>query len=269
MLDLPPGGSHAFGTGGSEWIVVPLSGACTVEADGAVFRLGGRRDVFSARTDVAYVPRDAELRLTAPGGGRFALAGARCERRLPARRRAAEEVPVELRGAGRCSRQVGNIAAAGDPDFGCDRLQVVEVLTPGGNWSSYPPHKHDEELPGRECVLEEIYFFETAEGPGGRPGFGYHRLSPSPSGRRGTELLAEVRSGDAVLIPDGWHGPSVAAPHHAMYYLNVMAGPGDTRDWLVSDHPEHAWVRQRWPEEPVDPRLPLFPVAPSAEERPR
>ncbi|MEU1822226.1 5-deoxy-glucuronate isomerase [Streptomyces abikoensis] len=255
VLTLPPTGSHTFETGDSEWIVLPLSGGCTVRTEGKTFELHGRPGgVFTAVTDFAYAPRDAHVTLTSPAGGRFALAGARCERRLPARYGPAENVPVELRGTGACSRQVNNFAAA--DTFECDRLIAVEVLTPGGNWSSHPPHKHDEHLPGRESRLEEIYYFEIAEGPGGTPGLGYQRVSPSRDG--GTDVLTEVRTGDAVLIPDGWHGPSIAAPGHAMYYLNVMAGPGPEREWLIRDHPDHAWIRGTWPDQPVDPRLPLY-----------
>ncbi|WP_171166176.1 5-deoxy-glucuronate isomerase [Streptomyces sp. I05A-00742] len=264
VLALPPGGTHTFPTGDSEWIVLPLAGGCTVAvadggsgsgSGGGVFELHGRDSVFTAVTDFAYAPRDAHVTVTAPAGGRFALAGARCERRLPARYGPAPAVPVELRGAGTCSRQVNNFAAA--DVFDCDRLIAVEVLTPGGNWSSYPPHKHDEHRPGEESELEEIYYFEIAAAPGGEPGLGYQRVSPSRE--RGTDVLAEVRTGDAVLIPDGWHGPSVAAPGHAMYYLNVMAGPGP-REWLIRDHPDHAWIRTTWPRQPADPRLPLYPA---------
>ncbi|MGX1974662.1 5-deoxy-glucuronate isomerase [Streptomyces kronopolitis] len=263
VLDLPPGGHHSFATGGSEWIVLPLSGGCTVRADdGEVFELAGRKSVFAGVTDFAYVPRDAQVRLASEAGGRFALTGARCARRLPARYGPASGVPVELRGAGSCSRQVNNFGAAGT--FECDRLIAVEVLTPGGNWSSYPPHKHDECRPGEESELEEIYYFEI-EPAHGTDGVGYQRVSPSGRGR-GTDVLAEVRSGDAVLIPDGWHGPSIAAPGHAMYYLNVMAGPGETREWLICDHPEHGWIRGTWPDQPVDARLPLY-EAPAGDAR--
>ncbi|MFH9225113.1 5-deoxy-glucuronate isomerase [Streptomyces lydicus] len=255
VLDLPPGGHHSFATGDSEWIVLPLSGGCTVLTDGGdVFELTGREDVFSGVTDFAYVPRDAHVQIASGAGGRFALTGARCARRLPARYGAASDVPVELRGSGSCSRQVNNFGAAGT--FACDKLIAVEVLTPGGNWSSYPPHKHDECRPGEESELEEIYYFEI-ESAHGTDGVGYQRVSPSGRGR-GTDVLAEVRSGDAVLIPDGWHGPSIAAPGHAMYYLNVMAGPGETREWLICDHPDHGWIRGTWPEQPVDPRLPRY-----------
>ncbi|MEU7135121.1 5-deoxy-glucuronate isomerase [Streptomyces sp. NPDC046261] len=254
VLTLPRDGSHTFATGDSEWIVLPLSGGCGVVTDAVTFELHGRESVFTAVTDFAYLPRDAHATLTSRDGGRFALAGARCERALPARYVPASAVPVELRGTGTCSRQVNNFAAAGV--FPCERLIAVEVLTPGGNWSSYPPHKHDEPCPGEESELEEIYYFEIADAPGGRPGLGYQRVSPSRE--KGTDVLAEVRGGDAVLIPDGWHGPSIAAPGHTMYYLNVMAGPGE-REWLIRDHPDHAWIRTTWPDTPVDPRLPLYP----------
>jgi 5-deoxy-glucuronate isomerase len=259
VLELPPGGSHTFGTGESEWIVLPLAGACTVQAlddfSQDVFELHGRTDVFGSVSDFAYVPRDARVTVAAAGGGgRFALTGARCTRRLPARYGPASGVPVELRGTGGCSRQVNNFAAAGV--FECDRLIAVEVLTPGGNWSSFPPHKHDEHRPGEESVLEEVYYFEFAA-HGAVPGLGYQRVTPSGPGRD-TDVLAEVRSGDVVLVPDGWHGPSMAVPGHHMYYLNVMAGPDPERAWLIRDHPDHAWIRGTWPGRPVDPRLPLY-----------
>ncbi|NGN68564.1 5-deoxy-glucuronate isomerase [Streptomyces sp. A7024] len=262
VLTLPPGGVHTLAAGDSEWIVLPLSGGCSVQTEGQIFDLGGRESPFTAVTDFAYVPRDAHAQIASGAGGRFALAGARCERRLPARYGPAGAVPVELRGAGNCSRQVNNFGAAGV--FECDRLIAVEVLTPGGNWSSYPPHKHDEHRPGEESELEEIYYFEIADGPDRTPGLGYHRVSPSGHGRN-TDVLAEVRSGDAVLIPDGWHGPSIAAPGNAMYYLNVMAGPGVDREWLICDHPEHAWIRSEWGDRQVDPRLPMTEAADSAD----
>ncbi|MER7515962.1 5-deoxy-glucuronate isomerase [Streptomyces sp. NPDC126499] len=233
VVDLPPGGTHTYLTGNSEWVVLPLSGGGTVRVDGEIIELVGRTDVFDGVSDFAYVPRDAHAQIASGAGGRFALAGAKCERRLPARYGPAPEVPVETRGSGNRAREVRNFAAAGA--FACDRLIAVEVVTPGGNWSSYPPHKHDEHHPGRESVLEEIYYYEVA-GPRG-VGYGYQRITPSRPG--GAELLAEVRTGDAVLVPDGWHGPSIAQPGHPLYYLNVMAGPGPERAWRISFHPDH------------------------------
>ncbi|MET0817921.1 MAG: 5-deoxy-glucuronate isomerase, partial [Solirubrobacteraceae bacterium] len=128
------------------------------------------------------------------------------------------------------------------------------VLTPAGNWSSYPPHKHDEEVPGVETALEEIYYYEVARSPQGAPGFAYQRVYGSGPGRE-IDVTAEVRSGDAIVMPHGYHGPSMAAPGYDLYYLNVMAGP--ERAWRFTDDPEHAWIRGTWEGQALDPRLPL------------
>ena len=140
------------------------------------------------------------------------------------------DVRVNPRGKASYAREVHDIFVT-DPH--ARRLMVGETFNPPGNWSSYPPHKHDEQRPGEEAELEEIYYFEI-DGPNG---FGYQRVFPSREG--GSDVLAEVRSGDAVLVPDGWHGPSIAQPGHDMYYLNVMAGPGGTREWRICFHPDH------------------------------
>ncbi|GLY65351.1 5-deoxy-glucuronate isomerase [Amycolatopsis taiwanensis] len=238
-------GSQSVSTQDSETLVLPLSGSCTVSVDGETFELRGRTGVFDAVTDFAYLPRDVQATIT--GTGRFALPSARTHKRLPARYGPAEHVPVELRGAGNCSRQVNNYCLP--HTFEADQLLVCEVLTPGGNWSSYPPHKHDEAREG-ESVLEEIYYFEV-----GRDGMGYQRVYGTSE--RPIDVLAEVRTGDVVLIPHGWHGPSMASPGYDLYYLNVMAGPGPERAWLICDDPAHAWVRQTWESAGVDPRLPF------------
>ena len=251
ILELPIGTRASFRTGEDEMLVLPLSGGCDVTCDDERITLAGRGNVFSRVTDFAYLPRDAEVTVRAANGGRFALPSARAERRLPFRYGAAQDVPVELRGAGQASRQVNNFCTPGS--FECDRLIAVEVLTPGGNWSSYPPHKHDQARPG-ESELEEIYYFEVASSPSGAPGAGYQRVSGHPD--RPIDVCTEVRSGDVVLIPYGWHGPSMAAPGYDMYYLNVMAGPGE-REWLFCDHPAHAWIRGSWAGQQMDPRLPL------------
>jgi 5-deoxy-glucuronate isomerase len=247
VLDLPAGGAHRFDTGDDEVIVLPLAGSAVVETDGQRFPLTGRRSVFTAVTDFAYVPRDSTVTVTSAAGGRFALPAARAGRRLAARHVPADAVPVELRGAGSCSRQVVNFCTP--ESFDADRLIACEVLTPAGNWSSYPPHKHDEAGPA-EAELEEIYYYEVARG-----GIAYQRVYGTAE--RPIDVLAEVHSGDVVLIPHGWHGPSMAAPGYDLYYLNVMAGPGAERAWLISDDPAHAWVRGTWAGQPVDPRLPM------------
>ena len=176
VLELPPGGSQALRTAADEMVVLPLAGSCVVECDGERFELAGRAGVFAGVTDFAYLPRDAVARVTSQAGGRFALPAARAGRRLAPRYGPASGVPVELRGAGSCSRRVDNFCMPGV--FPADRLIACEVITPAGNWSSYPPHKHDEERPG-ETVLEEIYYFEIAPGPAG-PGVGFQRVYGTP-----------------------------------------------------------------------------------------
>ena len=254
VLALEAGGRHELATGEDEVVVVPLSGAVVVECDGERAELAGRADVFDGPTDFAYVPPGSTAVLASAGGGRFALCAARARRRLPFRYGPAADVPVELRGAGRSSREVRNFATA--DVFEADAVIACEVVTPAGNWSSYPPHKHDE-TSDVESELEEIYYFEVAPGPQGERGFGYHRVYGTPE--RPIDVLEEVRDRDVVLVPHGWHGPSVASPGHHLYYLNVMAGPGQERAWRIVDDPDHAWVRGTWPDQEVDPRLPLRP----------
>jgi 5-deoxy-glucuronate isomerase len=237
-------------TGDTEVMILPLSGAGTVEANNEAFELSPRASVFDGPADMVYI--GTANTYTLRGDGRFAICGARATRQLPNRRVAAADVPVELRGTGNCSRQVHNFGTAGV--FEADSLIACEVITPGGNWSSYPPHKHDENTP-TQSELEEIYYFEIAPGPDNSRGFGYHRVYGTPE--RPIEVLEEVRTGDVVLVPHGYHGPSVAAPGYHMYYLNVMAGPGQKRAWKIVDDPEHAWLRGTWDRQDVDPRLPL------------
>jgi 5-deoxy-glucuronate isomerase len=250
VVALPPAGGHRFDTGPDEVVVLPLNGSVSVEVDGSHLDLDGRRDVFAGQTDVAYVGCGQIVTLQTEHGGRFALCGARTDEPLPLRNGPADRQSVELRGAGQASRLVRNFAT---PDaLPARRLIACEVITPAGNWSSYPAHKHDE-TSDSESELEEIYYFEIARGPGGEPGFGFMRTSSSPG--RQIELLEEVHDRDVVLVPYGWHGPCVAAPGFDMYYLNVMAGPSPERAWKITDHPEQAFVRASWSSEPVDPRL--------------
>lgn len=255
VTNLAAGESRTIETGELEHIVVPLSGGATVDVAGQSYQLAGREDVFSAATDVLYVPRDASFTITSTAGGRYAFCTATASKAFPVTHLPAADVPDELRGAGTASRRVRNFGTPGV--LAADSIIACEVITPAGNWSSYPPHKHDEEREGEETSLEEIYYFELRQEPGspapGEHPIGYQRVYGTTD--RPIEVLAEVRSGDVVLVPHGWHGPAMAPPGYDMYYLNVMAGPGETRAWLIIDDPAHAWVRQTWASQAVDPRL--------------
>lgn len=251
VLTLAPGESHTIATGESEAMVLSLAGSADVSVDTTQFVLQGRENVFAGPSDVVYAPRDAQLTVTSTAGGRFAVCTAVCVNRLEPAYLPVADVPVEMRGAGQASRQVNNFGVPGVLE--ADRMIACEVLTPGGNWSSYPPHKHDEEREG-ETQLEEIYYFEVADGPTS-PGMGFQRVYGHDSAE--IDVTTEVRTGDAVLIPHGWHGPSMAAPGYDLYYLNVMAGPGQERAWLICDDPAHTWVRDTWADQAIDPRLPF------------
>jgi 5-deoxy-glucuronate isomerase len=250
-IELGPAGSRVIETGPMEIAVVPLAGSFTVECEGRRFELAGRDDVFQRVSDFAYLPIDSEARISSAAGGRAALPSALASRRLEPAYGPAEDVPVEVRGAGAASRQINNFM---EPNaFEADKLVAVEVLTPEGNWSSYPPHKHDECRKG-EAVLEEIYYFEID----GTDGFGFHRLYTTDGEIDATETVGD---GDVFLIPRGYHGPSVAAPGHHMYYLNVLAGPAPERTMAFCDDPAHHWIRGTWHGMPPDPRLPMTTTA--------
>jgi 5-deoxy-glucuronate isomerase len=247
---LPAGGRIGFDTGNDEVIVLPIAGGFEVTVDGHAHRLEGRASVWAGPTDFLYAPPGVAVDVASEAGGPFAVATARATARYPIRYVPARDVAVELRGAGACSREVRNFAAA--DRFEADRLIAVEVLTPGGNWGSYPPHKHDEVRPG-ETELEEIYHYEVGDGPAG-PGLAYQHIYGTPD--RPIDLLTTIRTGDVVLVPHGWHGPAMAAPGYDLYYLNVMAGPGE-RAWHACDDAAHAWVKDGWADQAVDPRLPF------------
>ena len=270
VLRLEPGDMRTIATGSSEVFVLPLSGGLTIEVAAANLptvtetRLGitGRGSVFERVTDFAYVGRDSLIRMISANGAEVALPSAVCENRRPARYGAATDVPVEVRGAGPSTRQVTNFGVPGVWDH-AEKLVCCELITPPGNWSSYPPHKHDATDP---CQVEneEIYFFRISGADGvspSREGFGIHRTYTGPehaeAGLRAVDTTVEVRDCDVFVIPHGYHGPSIAAPGYPMYYLNVLAGPGDERSMAFCDDPAHAWVRDTFDREPTDPRCPV------------
>jgi len=257
IAELAPGEAVKLAAEAEERIVIPLQGAFTVTVDGTDYQLRGRGSVFAGPSDVLYTGIETAVAISSPQGGRVAVALAPAKASYPVRLIKAEDTPVELRGSGICSRQVHNFGTPAALE--ADRFIVCEVITPAGNWSSYPPHKHDEEKDG-ETSLEEIYYFETrlaqnAPAPAAVDPIGYARVYASDE--RPIDVNAEVRTGDVVLVPYGWHGPAMAAPGYDLYYLNVMAGPGRVREWLISDDPHHGWIRQTWDGQEMDPRLPF------------
>ena len=254
IVRLAPGASRVLASGGDEIAVLPLSGGgCSVEVESRRFELSGRESVFARISDWAYVPIHSELRLSSAAGCELALASARATRRFDPAYLEAEGVPVELRGAGPATRQVANFMVPEVFD-GADRLICCELLTPDGNWSSYPPHKHDATT---EVDNEEIYYFRV-----GRPGstaysadgYGVHRTYTDD---RSIDATVIVRDGDAFLVPAGYHGPCIAAPGYPLYYLNVMASDAGPRKLAFVDDPPQHWIRSSWDGMALDPRLPM------------
>lgn len=252
VLSLAAGTTLEFQTGTTEVAILPLSGGLRVEVEAHSFVLNGRQGVFSAVTDFAYVPMDTSVKITARAPLEVALCTAEATRRIDPYRVAAGDILVEVRGGGSGTRQINNFLSAGAAD--ADRLIAVEVLTPDGNWSSYPPHKHDQTTE-TETELEEIYYFRID----GDDGIGFFKCYTDDLEIDDT---LTVHDGDVYLVPRGFHGPAAAAPGHHMYYLNVMAGPSPDRAWRFCDDPRHAWVRGVLEELPPDPRLPMTGVRP-------
>ena len=155
-----------------------------------------------------------------------------------------DDVASSLRGGGNASRQIVDIIR---PDFPADKLVVIEVYTPGGNWSSYPPHKHDVHNPPTEVDLDEIYYYRI-EHP--KEGFALQRLYSADKSR---DFTVRAQDGDAVLVHSGFH-PVVAGPGYNVYYLNFLAGT--SRTLSVTEDPNHVWIKSTWKE--TDPRLPLI-----------
>jgi 5-deoxy-glucuronate isomerase len=261
VADLEEGESRQLAASSTERIIVPLWGSFDVVLDTGSDRveiaLEGRRGPFFGPTDVVYasVATAVEIR----GIGRVAVAEGPASQSKPWRHVAANEVPVEIRGAGQATRQVHNF---GTPDtLDADRLIVCEVITPSANWSSFPSHKHDVYIPGVQSNLEEIYYFESSvargfDAPETAEPVGYFRNYGTDE--RPIDTLAEVRSGDVALVPHGWHGPATAAPGYDLYYLNIMAGPDPDRSWNIEFDARHGWLNEAWKATPQDSRLPYL-----------
>jgi 5-deoxy-glucuronate isomerase len=248
--------------GRHEICLVVLSGrdVAVTDGEGGRWLLPGRESVFDDLPSAIWFPNSRELAITVgtpPRDGPTIVAWAWAPRStrdgvatepIPIVPR---DVVVETRGAGNATRQINHIVA---PSFPADRLEVVEVLTPSGNWSSWPPHKHDVDDMPTEAVLEEIYHYRFR-----RPEAWAIQRVYRPD--RSRDALFEVRDGDVVLVTDGYH-PFTAAHGDDAYYLNALAG--DRRTMACSFDPDLDWVRATWADTAPDPRVPLVPPAAGA-----
>ena len=241
---LQQGQTWSFATGEHELALVMLSGSVAVESNlGHWPRVGERKDVFSGPPAALFRPRRTTLVVTATSACEFAVAWAATDRDDAPKLIRPADISVEIRGGDNATRQINSIIP---PGFACRRLVLVEVYTPGGNWSSFPPHKHDVHNPPAEVDLDEIYYYRI-----NRPkeGFALQRLySPDLS----RDVTVRAQDGDAVLVRSGFH-PVVAGPGYDVYYLNFLAGT--SRTLAVTEDPNHVWLKSTWKD--TDPRLPL------------
>lgn len=245
---------------GDDEVAVVILGGClnVVSSKGRWSGLGERNNVFSGLPYALYLPRQTSFTLTALTNCEFAVAKAPASEDFPARLITPKDVTVEIRGGDHATRQINNIIP---PGFPCQRLIVVEVYTPGGNWSSYPPHKHDNRRVAPdgfllEADLDEIYYYRID-----RPeGYAIQRVytdmtSPLQKAGKGFDVPLLLRDNDIALVPEGYH-PVASPPGYTTYYLNILAGSDQV---LTSfDDPEFSWVKDTY--KFLDPRVPIYPI---------
>lgn len=253
---LRPGDTLIRSTGDFEYGFVNLTGVYAIHSSHGDWRMGGRRNVFEGPAHVLYLPRNSKVTLVCEVEGDIAITWAAASEDHAALFIEPGDVPISVRGGDNVSRQINDLLPPGSP---VERLVLVEVYTPSGNWSSYPPHKHDRHLVDDsgaivEADLEEVYYYKIDK----PDGYAYQRVytdETSPGHAAGNPIDAVViaRDGDVVLIPEGYH-PVTSAPGFTTYYLNVLAG--SAQSLANQDDPRYTWVKQQY--KTVDPRLPLY-----------
>ena len=254
---LSTGQSWSFSSDANELAIVNLSGRYSVRSNrGAWTGIGGRENVFAGAGHALYLPRQTDFTITADAGGEFAVTWVPSDEDHDPWLIKPEAVPVSIRGGDNVTRQINDLLPPGSP---VHRLVLVEVYTPSGNWSSYPPHKHDVHIEDEEgnlveADLEEVYFYKIDK----PEGFAYQRVytdenSPLHQAGRPIDALVRAENNCAVLVPEGYH-PVVSAPGYTTYYLNVLAG--SAQSLANQDDPNFTWVKEAY--EGIDGRLPLY-----------
>ena len=246
---LRQGDAWQHDTGENELALVVLGGACAVHSNRGMWqRIGRRPDVFSGMPYCLYLPRLTEFKVEALTEELdFAYGWCQTDEDHPPRLVTPRDVGIEIRGGGNATRQINSMIP---PGFDCQRLIVVEVYTPPGNWSSYPPHKHDvhrvdEHGSIQEADLEEVYFYKINP----PEGYAFQRVY---SGDGRMDELVMAGNNDLVKIPEGYH-PVVSAHGYTTYYLNMLAGSAQSLANI--DDPQYAWIKSTWTEK--DPRVPI------------
>jgi 5-deoxy-glucuronate isomerase len=259
---LVAGQSWSFHTGDHELVLVALGGTLNVVSDhGQWTGLGKRAHVFAGLPTALYLSRHTALTITAVTDCEFAVAWTATDTDFAPRLITPADVDIEIRGGDHATRQINRMLP---PGFPCQRLVVVEVYTPGGNWSSYPPHKHDVHTVAADGTLlqadlDEIYYYKID-----RPeGYALQRIytdADSPLHKAGypIDVVVMARNNDVVLIPEGYH-PVSSPVGYTTYYLNVLAG--SAQSLAAQDDPDYAWIKDSY--QARDPRVPVYDVTTS------
>lgn len=236
-------------TGSNEYAIILLGGNYRVESNkGSWKTTHGRRDVFSGMPHVLYLPRYTTFKLIAESNTLdIAYGWCATDQDFDPLFKRPQDIAVEIRGGDNATRQINDLLGPGAP---CHRLVVVEVYTPGGNWSSFPPHKHDERRLDEvgnllEAELEEIYFYKTNKPQG-------YAIQHVYTDDRSLDELVIARNNDLVLVPHGYH-PVAAAHGYDIYYLNFLTG--SDQSLANTPDPDHSWIFNTW--SAIDPRIPL------------
>ncbi len=205
-------------------------------------RAGGRADVFSGPPVVAYVPPQSSFTITAASDRLdLGIFSAPCDTTRATR--ATQSSAALIEGPAVVAKEVGRgnwqrtVYSTLAENVAAERLLAGETLNPPGNWSSFPPHKHDQKNPPNEAVLEEVYFFRFKPSNG----FGFMWTYTAPDDPDGFSEAFVIQDGDTVLLPKGYH-PVVAAPGYQCHYTWVLAGE-ERRYGAWADDPEYAWVK--------------------------
>ena len=236
-------------TNNSEYVFVVLGGKVKVEIGNKLFGIiGNRNNVFDGMPYAAYISLNTSYTITSLSDETdIAYGFCKAFNKFPSKMISPNDIEIEIRGGGNATRQINNIVP---PGFECDRLVVVEVYTPSGNWSSYPPHKHDKHKTSAdgsliEADLEEVYFYKIDKPEG-------YAIQQVYNDDRSLDEIVVARDNDVVLVPEGYH-PVAAAHGYNVYYLNFLAG--SAQSLKASYDPDHNWINKSWPEK--DKRLPM------------
>ncbi len=238
---IAPGGTWHYAAERDEMCIVPLRGSATITCDGQTWTVSRPGTMFHGKPTALYLPVGSSFTAESEDGAELAITSARAETAYPAKLIEPDDIDVEIRGAGNAARQISHIVK---PDFPADKLLVVEVFTPSGNWSSFPPHKHDVSQMPAEAELEEIYYYRINPDDG----FALQRLYTADGE---FDHAWTIRDGDLLLVPEGYHAFAVAHGYTG-YYLNILAGDEPVRTMQPADDPAYAWVRSTWNDEMND-----------------